>query len=938
MTLLKALDKIRAAAGQTNRRLHLQYLQAYAENQVTPPLGEVVVFLENLRKVRSVIASQGSQRSQRELKRFFSDCENHAGFARLRGQLQSEDLTVSGNLLARLYGSLRRMDFHSDAERVWPCVMEQAKQGKLESPDLFRVWATCPPDKLPALDSAVSKAMLDTKSVKAWQMLIVLSRSGAAPSESETLRVCVERLGQMLQDVQVSPSDIVKIYLRMHLAAPKQGAIIGPELLKDVKQQLVSRGATLQPAEICSLLPALETSDVPLWHMLRDQLLAAKDLSLRQCLDVLEFLQRIPNSSGEQNLKSRVVRRLEFALSRGFSDPNEVADVSRRLEVVASFGKVCNALARTAISLRQDLYPGVLWRFFNRAGEVGLADQHTSLLAKFDKIGEILESHGVQADRMSMPEMVKAVKAMRANKVTMPNCVDQIVQHFLKTLQHGESHLGDSAGTAKDEDSAATSGEADADAEKAAAAESVKSREDASAVPQAHAPLNLLAKVQHMVLLLWAELERMEQPNPELTAAVLEICSPERCKLSTRMTGECLAEFADLEAAGSLRAPLLAALGTRLPELSSSELLSLVTGSVQAAALAMEEVDKRLLADTLRVSSGSDIDQLLACLSNLRQRPGDETAEKLARKVCQLLLNMPETHLTQIMQAVCSTLSELCLEEPSLRPKLCKGLRQLATAKSPSPAAEVELLFAIAKIYGGNLPLDMMAYSWQLATRSSQADLKDAEKAKLWAFALAARKLSSSATWASLRLAPGAPSLDPSVFPPKEPKLPSFVLQRDQASQALVGQIRLALPSAVPSQLSEPLFQVPGTPYVADFAFEQLAVFLVVPRAAHQAGERQLNGFGRLMQATLEALGWRILWAWPSDWAGLLRDASDEEAVAALKSAIVEGKVESQKVAADEEQATKLEEEEQAAKLEEPVDPDPALKEGEEREAVSGAS
>ena len=46
----------------------------------------------------------------------------------------------------------------------------------------------------------------------------------------------------------------------------------------------------------------------------------------------------------------------------------------------------------------------------------------------------------------------------------------------------------------------------------------------------------------------------------------------------------------------------------------------------------MEEVDKRLLADTLRVSSGSDIDQLLACLSNLRQRPGDETAEKLARK------------------------------------------------------------------------------------------------------------------------------------------------------------------------------------------------------------------------------------------------------------------------------------------------------------------
>ena len=37
------------------------------------------------------------------------------------------------------------------------------------------------------------------------------------------------------------------------------------------------------------------------------------------------------------------------------------------------------------------------------------------------------------------------------------------------------------------------------------------------------------------------------------------------------------------------------------------------------------------------------------------------------------------------------------------------------------------------------------------------------------------------------------------------------------------------------------------------FTSARLAVLLVVPRAAHQAGERQLNGFGRLMQATLEA-------------------------------------------------------------------------------------
>ena len=57
--------------------------------------------------------------------------------------------------------------------------------------------------------------------------------------------------------------------------------------------------------------------------------------------------------------------------------------------------------------------------------------------------GKILESHAVRKERMSMDEMLKAMRAIRANKVKMPKCARQIAEHFLDVLRKAEMHVDD---------------------------------------------------------------------------------------------------------------------------------------------------------------------------------------------------------------------------------------------------------------------------------------------------------------------------------------------------------------------------------------------------------------------------------------------------------------------------------------------------------------
>ena len=56
---------------------------------------------------------------------------------------------------------------------------------------------------------------------------------------------------------------------------------------------------------------------------------------------------------GDKKLKDFVARRVEVILSTGQADVGEVALTARRIEVVAAFGKVCQALLNSAINLRQ---------------------------------------------------------------------------------------------------------------------------------------------------------------------------------------------------------------------------------------------------------------------------------------------------------------------------------------------------------------------------------------------------------------------------------------------------------------------------------------------------------------------------------------------------------------------------------------------------------
>eukprot|EP00913_Durusdinium_trenchii_P004005 g3709.t1 len=259
---------------------------------------------------------------------------------------------------------------------------------------------------------------------------------------------------------------------------------------------------------------------------------------------------------------------------------------------------------------------------------------------------------------------------------------------------------------------------------------------------------DLLAEVQHLVLLLWAELEQQALENSELSAAARDVCEPERCKLDALETASILCE--------KLHATFLES----LPALAGSELLELtakVSFDVQAAAMAVQELDKRVMEDRLSVSDSADVDYLIQCASNLKraaraERAGDvEVVQEQMIKVCKLLLeHMPEK-------------------------------------------------------------------------------------------------------------------------PEKD-------------------HLRLALASALPAQLSEEQLQVPGTPFVVDFGFERLCLGIVVPRAAHKTSGNKLTGHARLMEATLKAMGWRVLWAWPDELAGLCQETPDDSVVAALRSAIEEGK------------------------------------------------
>ncbi|CAE7626691.1 unnamed protein product [Symbiodinium sp. CCMP2456] len=920
MSLLRAVQRVQNAAAKPSG-LCQQYLQAYAEHKGTPSLGEIAVVLDHLRKDRQILLKEtkdrrSTARSQKALRSWVVECEKHEGYVKLRDHIfeQGEELsTTSPTLLSRIYNNIRRINMHGDAERLWPFVDKQIAKGKMEMPDLLRVWSAVPREKLNALDSKLAKALRSAPKVDEMPLQSALSRAEELASNSQVLQVSARLATKRLEDF--TSESLAKVLPLLHKALQK-GAQFDPIVLTHMKQELVKRGGTLETPAICALLPVIDTVEDDLWKLLRGQLeTKGRDLSLQSILDLLEFLRRASASrkKGEQRLTGFLVLRMKSILSTGFPDPQQVAAVTRRLEVVSSYEPICMALLNAGINMRQDLYPTVLWNLFTQAGEQGLCGLHSNLKPRFERIGEILESHGVQKDRMPMNEMLMAARAMRANGVSMSHCAEQISEHFLDLLRKAEANATAAAGDAAGATSEPGPGEADEAGEaaaKAAGEEQSQAEETLEALESdAHAlllasPSELLAKVQRFVLLLLAELQRQGLASAELKRAAMSICREEARNLETRAIMECFAEFAatkDEEVCSELCTLLSQHLRKRLSSIKPDDLFKLTEVHPELLSVAFEEIELRLAEQRLSVSAG-----LASFLRRMLESVGADSVDmlkSLTNKVVPLMTatarskhcDDPVTYMG-VLQATCTCVGILGLEGSSLSQPIRRGLRDFSSeVPGWKPVDSVELVFAIASAYGGKLPFDILAYAWQLAGRDVARSHEEslATDPKLSAFVLCAQYLSSKTVLASLRLAPHAPALlDTSfAFSKEDVQLPSFALAKDVESEALVRGLRLALPAALPSEDVAELFQVRGTPYVADFAFERLQTLLVVPRKEHMTAGRagkQLSGFGRLMESTLKAMGWRTCWAWPEDWQSLQQPSGD--AVEALRAAI-EGSV-----------------------------------------------
>eukprot|EP00434_Breviolum_minutum_P015072 symbB.v1.2.013289.t1/scaffold932.1/size150924/1 len=529
--LLTALNNLRQAATDraAAKRLHLNYLEAYAEQTKVPKISDAVVFLDFLRRARGPLAKEGLSLSQWE-----RDCSHHEGFAKFRSQfLEGNTLDkCSSSDLTRIYQNLRRMNLHEDAQQLWPRVAK-AMEGRLPRDDLVRVWATCPPEKVPEMDVAMSK---EVQHFQKWQVLSVLSRTGALPVQSKTLGICARHAAKMVKEnFDISPADMATILYRLHVAHQKDTQEDVSSAMRTIKKELVSRSTTFDVGSISKLLPCLDSNDTELWHLIRGELSEErlKTASLSELLEILQFFQQ--QSEGRKsvlNLARRdsggpeatprylVTKALTFRLSKGQALPLALTTVTRHLELVAPFGKLCEALLNVAINLRQDLYPVALWLFFRRTGEVDLVKKHKYLQPKFHRISEILEEHGIQRDKMSMQEMLRSARAMRVNQVKMPKCVEQMATIFVQSFQNAQRHVGggaveaDISLEAEDVVDAVDEPEAADETPEAGEAEELKmalEKEDAKLAQVVSmsdtARKSLLSKVEELVLLFWVELD-----------------------------------------------------------------------------------------------------------------------------------------------------------------------------------------------------------------------------------------------------------------------------------------------------------------------------------------------------------------------------------------------------------------------------------------------
>merc|ERR1712196_486483 len=105
--------------------------------------------------------------------------------------------------------------------------------------------------------------------------------------------------------------------------------------------------------------------------------------------------------------------------------------------------------------------------------------------------------------------------------------------------------------------------------------------------------------------------------------------------------------------------------------------------------------------------------------------------------------------------------------------------------------------------------------------------------ARLWAFCLAAKNLSTDSTACALRLAPAAPLVEAFLRDVEAKPSSKFRLEQNSGILGTVVPISMALSRVVDSELVEENFIIPGTPYIADLAVPARQVVLLVPRTGH---------------------------------------------------------------------------------------------------------
>jgi len=842
---------------------------------------------------------------KQQLQNWGNACAKHPGFAVLRQRLLDEGVLGGLNSaeLSRTYNLLRRLNFSREAEEVWPVVMSHLGGKKMATvPELLGVWSIAPVEGLPHVEAPLARAMASTEPPKTWQLLSAVSRASDRPG-SEVVRLCARLLGGRLADM--SSDDLALIVGQFGSRLGAAGARV-PDQLQDLaakaKAELIARDGALEPMQLCGLLGSIRSQDDALWPMAKRQLVAkSNSLTAPQILEVAQCIKRLGGSDAEPALFASVTKPLQKQLS-SVRQPFLVAVVARNLDALVTDYYTCLQLLNAAVRLRQDLYPVVLWRLFVHTSEAELVRHHPNLQVRMQKIGEILEKHGLASKRTTLSEMRDIAKAMRGNRVALPVCLAEMTKRFLDVLQTVEENFQQGQDAAQSDTAASVSGAVG----------------DASLDTDTGRETNWLGEVQELIVSFWIQLHLLGTDQPTLTSAMEAFCAAGgACQIGAEALAQSVLELERIKdtKAEPFLAGLTGHLAGRFDKMKQQSFIQLA-GQASSDVLrraVVVEVDRRITrtrsAKIGILKNGQDYDDLVFLLTRwldwsraaaAQKRDGPplvppELVHRIGSLLAESLPVMLQKEPAAANQRLADTLAALSAFEPGGGGDMGQWERimsqHIGALSGWKPASATDLAFSYTAIHSGALPFDTALRLFRLVGSALRHVTKDPEglsqvqTAKLWAFWLALRHLSTHTVFATLRLAPEAPTIESLLRSAETKAAPArFELAQDASAAAALAWLRAALPQAAPQETCEERFAVPGTPYVADFGIQKRRLLLVVPRRDHRAPDRpELSGPGRLMERTLAAMGWQTQWVWPERWPADPADDGGEPVAEALR-------------------------------------------------------